>query len=130
MATRGTGRSAPRSELTPLDILRLADVFALAVPIMAASTLLVLKTRQIRGMQKRYNIQMVIFRNIMIVGYLFFFAGFFYLAEAATEWIGLGFYALVTRISFHLLVLAIIVAITLSLYQYYRFMAMSPEGSS
>ena len=116
--------------MTPLDILRLADVFALAVPIMAASTLLVLKTRQIRGMQKRYNIQMVIFRNIMIVGYLFFFAGFFYLAEDATEWIGLGFYELVTRISFHLLVLAIIVAITLSLYQYYRFMAMSPEGSS
>jgi hypothetical protein len=112
--------------MTPLDILRVADILLLALPMVAVSALLVLKTRQIRELQKRYNIQMAIFRNLMAVGYLFLAAGLFFLAEDAAEWMGLGYYQGVARMGFHALALVIVIAVTLSLYQYHRLMTMSP----
>ncbi|MDG6988432.1 MAG: hypothetical protein JRN21_03810 [Nitrososphaerota archaeon] len=116
--------------MTPLDVLRLADVLLLALPMVAVSVLLVLKTRQIRELQKRYNIQMAIFRNLMVVGYLFLAAGFFFLAEDAAEWLGLDYYQGVARMGFHALSLVIVVAVTLSLYQYHRLMAAPPTPGS
>jgi hypothetical protein len=110
--------------MTPLDTIRLLDIFFISIPIIAVSALLVLKTMQIRALQKRYNIQMVLFRNIMIVGYLLFAAGFFYLVEDAAEWYEQELVEELARVAFHLLVLSIAIAIAASLYHYYRLIAL------
>jgi hypothetical protein len=113
--------------LFDLDTLRLVDIFALALPIIFVSGLLVLKTNAIRSLQRRYNIQMVLFRDILAVGYLFIFAGVFYMVEDVSEWYGNELYEEVSRVAFHALALVIIIAVTVSFYHYYRLISHEPS---
>ena len=111
--------------MTPLDVLRLVDIIFFSLPIVVASALLVFKTNQIRALQKRFKIQMVIFRDMLAVGYLFFAAGFFYVEEDVAEWFHHEQFEELGRIAFHAIALFTIIVITVSFFHYYRMMTVT-----
>jgi hypothetical protein len=105
-----------------VGVLHLVDIFAVSLPVIIVSALLVLKTRAIRSHQKRYSIQMILFRDILLIGYLFIFAGFLFLAGDVSEMYDNELYEELSRVGFNVLLLVIVIAVTVSFYKYHNLM--------
>jgi hypothetical protein len=107
--------------------MRLADILILGIPILVISTLLVIKTRAIKILQRRYNVQMVIFRGILVVGYLFFALGVFLVTANLLELFGYEFLEDAADTLWHAVALAVLIALTWSFYHYYRLLTQPSE---
>ena len=110
-------------------LLRLFDIFGLSIPILVVSTLLVRKTMSIRSVQKRYGIEMVVFRGILGVAYLLFLDGAFFLLADVSETLGFNTMEEVFESAWHVLALGVLVVVTVSFYGYHRILTQSPDGT-
>jgi hypothetical protein len=102
----------------PAQIVDIITILVFALPILVTSTILVWITRAIRSIQNQYKIQMMVFRGILAVAYVFFIAGLALLIEETCEIFGLTFVATIARFGWHAATLMGMVILTLSFLQY------------
>jgi hypothetical protein len=104
------------------EVLELATIVCFAIPILITSTVLVYVTRVIRSLQSQYRLQMMVFRGILTVGYVFFIAGLSLFTEETSELLGYNTIATVARLAWHATTLVALIILTLSFLQYLRIL--------
>jgi hypothetical protein len=116
-----TGASAnPEVNLSYNQVLELATIVCFAIPILITSAALVYVTRVIRSLQNQFRLQMMVFRGILTVGYVFFIAGLALFIEETSELAGNSSVATVARLAWHGATLVALIILTLSFLQYLR----------
>jgi hypothetical protein len=102
------------------QLVDLATIVCFAIPILITSVVLVNVTRSIEAVQSQYRLQMMVFRGILTVGYVFFVAGSALFVEETLELLGHATIALVARLIWHAATLVALIILTLSFLQYLR----------
>jgi len=102
------------------QLLELATIVCFAIPILITSVILVYVTRVIRSLQNQYRLQMMVFRGILTVGYVFFISGLALFVEETSELLGHNSIATVARFTWHAATLVALIILTLSFLQYLR----------
>jgi hypothetical protein len=100
--------------------LELATILCFAIPILITSIVLVYVTRVIKSLQSQYKLQMMVFRGILTVGYVFFIAGLALFTEETSELLGHNSIATVARLAWHGATLVALIILTFSFLQYLR----------
>ena len=111
-----------------LWFIRLFDIFGLSIPTVVVSLILVRKTMSIRSIQKRYGVEMVVFRGILSIAYLLFLSGVILLIADVSVALGFELVEEVFESAWHVLALGVMVVVTISFNRYYRILSQTPDG--
>jgi hypothetical protein len=108
-------------------LLLLVHIFALGVPMLGLSIFLLVLTIRIRSFLERYGIQRIIFRGILVVGYLFIVIAVMHLAEHVLEWYGYETLSLEAEGVWHAATLLVLLVLAYSFYEYLRTLNSSEK---